>query len=253
VNAAGLLLRDRVVASAALAALVALSWAYLVMGAGMEMPGMGMPMVRPEWTPGYFAVMCAMWLVMMAAMMLPSAAPMILLHLRVSRERRARGGAPLASGLFVLGYIAVWTAFSGLATAMQWALGEAAQLSPILEAQSPALAGALLIAAGLYQLTPLKHACLRHCRSPLDFVMTHWREGRAGALAMGLRHGAYCLGCCWMLMLLLFVGGVMNLVWIAVLAAFVLVEKLFPGGHWVARLAGFVLLAWGGAALLGAA
>ena len=250
-SSAGLLLRDRVLASAALAALGVLSWAYLLTGAGMDMRGMGMPMVRPEWTPGYFAVMFAMWVVMMAAMMLPSAAPMILLHVRMSRERRTRGGAPLSSGLFVLGYVAVWTAFSALATAAQWALEQAALLSPMMDAESRGLAGALLIAAGLYQLTPLKRACLRHCRSPLDFVMTHWREGRAGALAMGCRHGAYCLGCCWMLMLLLFVGGVMNLAWIAGLAALVLVEKLFPGGQWVARLTGLVLLVGGSAVLVG--
>ena len=174
---------------------------------------------------------------------------MILLHLRVSRERRARTGAPLASGLFILGYVAVWAAFSALATAAQWALDQATLLSPMMAARSSALAGALLIAAGLYQLTPLKYACLRHCRSPLDFVMTQWREGRAGALAMGLRHGAYCVGCCWVLMLLLFVGGVMNLVWIAALAAIVLFEKLLPGGIWVARVTGVALIAWGSAVL----
>lgn len=188
-----MLLRERALAGLALAALIALAWAYLLSGAGMDMRVMGMHALRPEWTRGYFGVMFAMW----AVMMLPSAAPMILLHLRVSRERRERTGAPLASGLFILGYVAVWTAFSAVATAAQWALDQATLLSPMMAARSSALAGALLIAAGLYQLTPLKYACLRHCRSPLDFVMlTQWREGRTGALAMGLRHGAYCQGCC---------------------------------------------------------
>jgi predicted metal-binding membrane protein len=239
------ILRDRALASVALAALIALSWAYLLADARMNMAGVDMPMVRPEWTPGYFGVMFAMWALMMVAMMLPSAAPIILLHLKIGRQREGRGGAPLATGLFVLGYVAIWTAFSLAATATQWALNEAALLSPMMEVASRALAGALFVAAGIYQLTPLKQACLRRCRSPLEFVMTHWREGGAGAFAMGVRHGAYCLGCCWVLMLLLFAGGVMNLVWIAALAAFVLVEKVVPRGLWLARAAGVALLAWG--------
>ena len=198
------------------------------------------------WSAGYFALMLAMWVVMMAAMMLPSATPMILLHATLARRRHPRQFAALAAnGLFVLGYVAVWSGFAAAAALVQWALAEVALLSPMMHASSAALAGALLVGAGVYQFTPLKQSCLRHCRSPLDFVMSHWRGGARGSFAMGARHGAYCLGCCWMLMLLLFVGGVMNLVWIAGLAAFVLVEKLAPNGHWATRLAGLALVLWG--------
>lgn len=202
------------------------------------------------WSPQYFAVMAGMWIVMMAAMMLPTATPMILLHATLARRRHVLQRAALAAnGLFVLGYVAVWSAFALGATVLQWALAEAALLSPMMQASSKGLAGALLVAAGIYQFTPLKQACLRNCRSPLDFIMSHWRNGPAGAYAMGLRHGAYCLGCCWTLMLLLFVGGVMSLAWIAGLASFVLVEKLAPYGHWTTRLAGVALLGWGAVVL----
>ena len=240
----GLLLREHALAGAALAVVVALSWAYLLAGAGMAMP-------RPEWTAGYFGVMFAMWAVMMVAMMLPSAAPMILLYLKIARQGESRGGAQRATGLFVLGYVAVWTTFSLGTTAAQWGLDTQSLLSPMMDAASRTLAGALLVAAGIYQLTPLKQSCLRRCRSPLDFVMTHWRAGAAGAFDMGVRHGAYCVGCCWGLMLLLFVGGVMSLAWIAGIAALVLIEKVVRGGPWLARIAGAALVAWGSAVLLG--
>lgn len=151
--------------------------------------------------------------------------------------------------MFGLGYIAVWAGFSVAAVVLQYGLDKAKLLSPMMETTSVALAGALLILAGLYQWTPLKQTCLRHCRSPLEFIMTQWRGGPRGAFAMGLRHGAFCLGCCWVLMLLLFVGGVMNFVWIAGIAAFVLVEKTAPAGHWLGRIIGVALVAWGGATL----
>ncbi len=241
----GLLQRDRVIVVAALAAVILAAWAYLLAGAGMEhheMDGMTMPMMRSEWSAAYFALMLAMWSVMMAAMMLPSAAPMILFHAMISRQRAQ---AKSATAWFVLGYIAVWGAFSLAAAVMQWALATLELLSPMMESTSQALAGSLLIAAGVYQWTPLKQSCLRKCRSPLDFVIEFWREGDWGAFAMGLRHGGYCVGCCWLLMLLLFVGGLMNLMWIAGLAAFVLVEKLAPAGHWAGRAAGALLAVWG--------
>jgi predicted metal-binding membrane protein len=248
--------RDRAIAIGLLAAAIALSWAYLFAGAGMEhhdMDGMSMPAMRVEWTPGYFALMALMWSVMMTGMMLPSAAPMILLHGAIHRRRAAGRGALRASALFILGYLVTWTGFSLAATFLQWALVAAALLSPMMDLVSRGAAGALLIAAGLYQWTSFKQSCLRRCRSPLDFVMAYWREGAWGSFVMGLRHGGFCLGCCWLLMLLLFVGGAMNLLCVAGLTLFVLVEKLAPAGHWVGRAAGAALVAWGGLVVMGLA
>lgn len=233
---AGGLRPEQLVALGMVGALAALCWAWL-----LAMPAHGM---ARSWSPAYFAAMLAMWAVMMAAMMLPSAVPMVLFHARIASGRPA-DPALSSSALFILAYAAVWALFSAGATALQWGLSEAALLSPTMRTSNNALAAGLLVAAGLYQWTPLKQSCLSRCRSPLDFVMTNWRAGRAGAFAMGLRHGVYCLGCCWVLMLLLFVGGVMNLAWIAGLAAFVLVEKAAPAGHWAGRLAGLGLVAWG--------
>lgn len=245
--------RDRIVVVGGLLGVIVLSWAYLLTGAGMsmhEMDGMLMPMSAGPWTPAHAVVVVVMWVVMMAAMMLPSAAPMILFYDTIARGRRERGGAAVASGVFASGYVAVWAAFSVAAVALQFGLESAALLSPMMQATSTTLAGAVLIVAGLYQWTRLKQSCLRRCRSPLEFVMTHWREGTRGAFLMGVQHGAFCLGCCWMLMLLLFVGGVMNLAWIAGLAVFVLLEKLAPAGHWMGRAAGALLIVWGAAILL---
>lgn len=240
----GALRHDRIVAVGALLAVVLLSWAYLLSGAGtmQEMDGMLMPMSQSSWTAGHALLMLAMWVVMMTAMMLPSAAPMILLYGTIARKR---GTAAFAQAVFALGYLVVWASFSMIAVVLQFALEKAALLSPMMEATSMAFAGTVLIAAGVYQWLPVKQVCLRRCRSPLDFVMLHWREGTGGAFAMGLLHGAYCVGCCWALMLLLFVGGVMNLAWIAGLALFILVEKLAPAGHWIARAAGALLAGWG--------
>lgn len=248
----GVLRRDRALVIGGLLIVVVLSWSYLLAGAGtmQEMDGMLMPMSAGPWTVGHAALMLTMWVVMMVAMMLPSAAPMILLYANIARGRRARGERTSSAGIFALGYVAVWSTFSVVAVLLQFWLERAALLSPMMETTSIALAGSVLIAAGIYQWTPLKHACLQHCRSPLDFVLTHWREGSRGAFVMGLRHGLYCVGCCWMLMLLLFVGGIMNLAWIAGLAVFVLVEKLAPAGNWIGRAAGMLLMAWGVAILL---
>lgn len=231
-----------------LALIIALSWAYLLTGAGtmQEMGGMSMPMTIWPWTAGHAVLMYVMWLVMMVAMMLPSAAPVILLYGTISRRKQ---GGKVALALFALGYVAVWGGFSLAALVAQFVLEWGGLLDPMMEASSAGLSGALLVMAGIYQFTPWKHACLRSCRSPLDFLVSHWRAGNAGAFEMGVRHGVYCVGCCWGLMLLLFVGGVMNLVWILGLAVYVLVEKLFPGGEWLSRAAG-VLLMVAGAALL---
>jgi len=248
----GMLRRDRVLVVCALLAVIVLSWGYLLAGAGIgmhEMDGMLMPMRIGPWTLGYAGIMLVMWAVMMAAMMLPSAAPMILFYGSIARRRKEKGDTTAATGMFALGYAGVWTLFSLTAIALQFGLEQASLLSPMMETTSIAFAGTVLLAAGVYQWTPLKQACLQQCRSPLEFVMTQWREGKRGAFVMGLQHGGYCLGCCWVLMLLLFVGGVMNLTWIAGLAVFVLVEKLAPAGHWIGRVAGAGLIAWGIATL----
>lgn len=243
---------ERLLVATLLLGVIAASWAYLLRGAGtlQEMGGMVMPMSSGPWDAGHAAVMLGMWVAMMTAMMLPSAAPMILLFATVAGARAA-GGA-LTTGLFALGYLVVWSGFSGVAVALQYALEKVRLLSPMMEITSVAVAGLLFIAAGAYQWMPLKRACLRHCRSPLEFVVAHWRPGRPGAFRMGLRHGAYCVGCCWVLMMLLFVGGLMNLLWVGALAAFVLAEKLVPGGLWLGRLAGLGLVAWGAWILLSA-
>lgn len=244
--------RERALTTGALVLVVLVCWGWLLAGAGMDMhrmDGMLMPMSPAEWTPGHFGLMLAMWATMMAAMMLPSAAPMLLFYGVIARRRAESGGRIGSTASFGLGYLAVWSAFSLAAVVLQYGLEQAALLSPMMETTSVALGGAILIAAGIHQWTPLKQACLRHCRSPLEFVTGYWRSGERGASAMGLRHGAYCLGCCWAVMLVLFVVGVMNLVWIAGLAGLVLLEKLAPRGEWIARASGLALIGWGAAML----
>ena len=243
-----LLRRDRLPVALGLVGVSALAWLYLVwmanampgMAGMSEMAHMAMPTIEP-WSAGDWLAMFLMWAIMMVAMMLPSAAPMILLYDRVRERQEARGASLAATGVFALGYLLAWALFSLAATAAQWLLEQLALLSPMMVSASPWLGGGLLIAAGLYQWTPLKHACLVHCRSPITFLGHHWRPGRAGALRMGLHHGLYCVGCCWVLMALLFVGGVMNLLWIALLALFVLLEKVVPRGELFARLSAILL------------
>jgi predicted metal-binding membrane protein len=204
--------------------------------------------MRPAvWTPAYAVLIFAMWWVMMVAMMLPSAAPMLLLFARVNRKDKSAGAPLVPTALFAGGYLLGWAGFCAVAAALQWGLESARLLSPMLVTTNRWLGAGILIAAGLSQFTPLKAMCLRHCRTPLGFLLGNWRSGRLGALRMGLEHGAFCLGCCWFLMALLFFGGVMNLYWIAGLAVFVLLEKTVPLGHWLGRLVGAVLVAWGGA------
>jgi predicted metal-binding membrane protein len=244
--------RDRLVLVAGLVAIVAMACGWLLSGAGMEMGPIEMTamarmdgwLMQPAtWTPPYAVLIFTMWWVMMVAMMLPSAAPMLLLFARVNRKA---AGAPLApTALFATGYLLAWGGFGVFATALQWGLESARLVSPMLAMTNHWLGAGILVAAGLWQLTPFKAVCLHHCRSPLDFLISNWREGRFGALRMGLEHGAFCIGCCWFLMALLFFGGVMNLYWIAGLAVFVLLEKTIPLGHWFGRLAGIVLVALG--------
>ncbi len=190
----------------------------------------------------------------MIAMMTPSAAPMILLHAAVTRKTQPEADAAALSAVFLAGYLAVWGAFSAAATGLQWALALRGLVSPhLMTVTSAALAGVILLAAGAYQFTAVKRACLVHCRNPAHFLARHYRPGRAGAFRFGVVHGAYCLGCCWFLMALLFFGGVMNLYWIAGIALFVAAEKLLPRGEWIARGAGGALVLGGLATLASAA
>ncbi len=228
---------------AGLMLLAILAWAYLAwLAAGMNSMAAGMAPRLRAWTVVEFVLMFVMWAIMMIAMMLPSAAPMILLHARVQRQAGA-AATHLSTWAFAVGYLTAWTLFSFGATALQWGLEQAALLSPMMATTDRRLGASVLLVAGIYQLTPLKYACLEHCRSPLQFVSEHWRPGVVGALKMGLHHGMYCIGCCWFLMALLFVGGVMNLVWIAVIAGFVLIEKVAPHGRRVAHASAVALLA----------
>lgn len=246
---------DRVFIGCCMLAIFVLAWAYLVhldqqmmpsmshkaLPSGMDMPGM--PMAR-AWSATDVFLTFAMWIVMMAGMMIPSVMPIVLLFAG-AHASRGKTSVRMLTSTFVLGYALMWTGFSALATLAQYALHDAGLLPPSMAASSSWVSGAILCAAGAYQLTPLKRACLLHCRSPLGFFMTHWRGGSLGALQMGLRHGAYCLGCCWAMMLVLFVVGVMNLLWVAALALFVLMEKAGPAGVLASRVAGVAMIAAG--------
>jgi predicted metal-binding membrane protein len=252
--------RQRIIIALAIGVLACLAWLYVLWGAGtgMSAPAMStwrFPPPRPattaigDWSPGYWVTMLVMWWVMMIAMMIPSAAPTILLHARIVRHGQARGEIqnPLVpSAAFAAGYLAIWLGFSVLAVALQFALERFGVLHGMMMwSTSPALTAGLLIAAGLYQLTPLKTTCLASCRSPTEFLTRHSQPGNAGAFRMGVVHGAHCLGCCWALMLLLFAAGIMNLVWIAGLAILVLLEKLAPFGVRVSRLTAALLIGAG--------
>lgn len=245
--------RDRIAVLAGLGGVTVLAWVYLVwMARGMgAMAAMDAMQLRP-WSGIDFLLMFLMWAVMMVGMMVPSAAPMTLVYAAVARKAERQGSGVAPAFVFVAGYVAVWTLFSLGATLAQWGLEHLALLSPMLVATSPVLGGGLLLAAGVYQLTPAKDACLRHCRAPAHFFAQHWRPGTAGAFRLGLAHGAFCLGCCWLLMGLLFFGGVMNLLWIAAIALFVLLEKVLPFGVRAGRIAGVGLVALG-AAVVGTA
>jgi predicted metal-binding membrane protein len=259
----GAIKRDRLVVLGALGFVVTLSWIYVLAGAGMNMSAFemtrlssgqaSMAMMMPAvWGLGYAGLMFVMWWVMMIAMMLPSATPMVLLFAAMNQKQKESGNPYVPTTLFASAYLIAWAGFSVVAVAAQWGLESLALLSPMLVSASVILGGGVLIAAGIYQLTPLKQACLNHCRSPLQFVLTRWRSGASGAFRMGLEHGAYCIGCCWFLMGLLFFGGVMNLYWIAGIAVFVLLEKTIPVGHWMSHVVGIVLIIWGIVVLLGA-
>lgn len=239
------------VALAAFGLFVAGAWGYLIhMAWGMAHMDIGASMwLMPAmvgWGATDLALVFLMWAIMMAGMMLPSALPMLRMFERIDAQRRPPEAFGRRIWAFALGYLAVWTGFSLAATLAQWGLLEARQVSPMMESASPVFSAVVLLGAGAFQFSALKQACLKKCRTPLGFLMTEWRDGAAGAWSMGLRHGAACTGCCGALMLLLFVVGVMNLWWIALLTLVVVIEKSLPGtATWPSRLLGVTLVVWG--------
>jgi predicted metal-binding membrane protein len=248
----------RIVLIVGLVAMTALAWVYLLHltasmsgmatngHLGMEAHTMAMAMPQANiWRSEDIFLTFLMWVVMMVAMMTPSAIPMIATYAGLNRGRDAAKTPFLATAVFLLGYLIVWLSFSVAATFSQWGLHSATLLSPETMAVTPLLGGVLLILAGIYQFTPLKQACLSNCRTPLGFLVTEWRDGPRGALIMGWRHGLYCVGCCWLLMTLLFVVGVMNLLWVALIAGYVVVEKVAPAGKWISRAIGLLTIGWG--------
>jgi predicted metal-binding membrane protein len=250
--------RDRLAVSGGLGGITVAAWVYIVVTAhrmatasgGMNGDSMADAMtgVKP-WTATEFGLTFAMWALMMVAMMVPAAAPMTLMYAAVARKAAAQHNPLAPMFVFVTGYITMWAIFSLVASVAQHALAQAALLSPTMVSASARLGAAILIAAGLYQLTPLKNACLKNCRAPTHFMSCYWRTGNLGAFRMGLRLGAYCVGCCWILMALLFVGGVMNLLWIAAIAIFVLLEKTIPFGDVSGRVAGATMILFGALSL----
>jgi len=247
--------QDRRVVLGAIVAVSAAAWAYVVWlattmdmsGQAMDMPGMMMAPTFQPWSTADFVLIWLMWAVMMVGMMLPSVAPMVLIYARVARQALAQGKPFAASGWFVTGYLLSWAGFSLLATAAQWGLEQAALLSPMTMAADYLVGATLLILAGLYQWTPLKGACLTQCQAPLIFIQRHggFRQEPTGSVRLGAEPGLYCIGCCWALMLLLFAGGVMNVLWIAAIAGFVLLEKVFAAGRMLSRAAGAGLIVAG--------
>ena len=253
--------RDRLVIGGALGVLAALAWSYVVwLAADMDMGGMdmsdfrmipaGMGLMAPAvvpWSALEFGFVFAMWAVMMVGMMTPSAAPMILIYARVGRQAAVTDKPFAATGWFVVGYLLSWTGFALIATAAQWALDRAALLDSMMASASNRFGGLVLVAAGIYQWTRFKEVCLAKCQSPFLFIQQYggFRRDIAGSLLLGLRHGAYCVGCCWALMALLFVAGVMNVLWIAALGLLILLEKITARGRLISRLAGVALIVAG--------
>jgi len=250
--------RERGILIAGLVIISLLAWIYVINlsfrmtgaategGSAMEMPAAPMTMPNTQaWQGEDVIFTLVMWAVMMVAMMIPSAAPMILTFAALNRQRRAQETPVAGTAAFLLGYLIVWITFSAAATFIQWGFHFAGLLSPRSMSVTPLAGGILLMLAGAYQFTPLKNVCLSNCRTPVRFLLTEWRDGTRGALVMGLRHGLYCLGCCWPLMLLLFVAGVMNLLWVALIAGYVLIEKAIPAGQLVSRVIGLLSIGWG--------
>ena len=251
-----MLKRDRAIVGFSLAGIAAMSWAYLIyMDWGMRHMDVAMDMIimpaMQHWTAWDLVLVFLMWAIMMVGMMVPAASPVILLFAEIHRRRYSHQGTFLSTGQFLLGYLTAWTGFSLFATLAQWGLLTAALVSPMMESTSKALGGGLLLGAGLFQFSRLKYTCLAHCRSPIGFLATEWRGGLHGAFKMGLKHGGYCLGCCWALMALLFAFGVMNLLWVASISGFVLLEKITSAKQLISRLGGLLFILWAGWVVFG--
>ncbi len=245
-----LLKRDRLVIICGLFFITLLSWLYIIylynQMVYMDMNALffAMPMT-PRWTATDFILLFLMWLVMMIAMMTPSVAPLVLIFAKVNRQRREQE-RPFVNAIYLMtGYFLIWAAFSLAATSLQWLLQQISWLNPEMKTTNKILGGIILIVTGLFQFTPLKQSCLKYCRAPLGFVLHHWKEGKQGALKMGIENGLYCVGCCWLLMVLLFVAGIMNLLWVALIAVFVLFEKIAPRAKWLPYVAGLALAGYG--------
>jgi predicted metal-binding membrane protein len=240
--------RDRTIILAGLAAIILAAAIYTVRMA-QTYGGMPATILHQHDHAGQgsdsFLILFTMWAVMMVAMMSPTAVPMVLMHTKVERHRHPEQTPFVPTTIFFMGYILVWAAFSAVLALGQMLLQSTALLSPGMASASPWLAGGILIAAGLFQFSKLKEACLSQCRSPVTYFMLEWREGNTGALRMGLKHGVHCVGCCWVLMALLFVAGVMNLLWMALITVFVLIEKVMPRGELFGRVGGVGMVIWG--------
>lgn len=238
--------RDFIAIVFSLTAVTLLSWIYLIDMAKDMSSGSGSCCLIPakihHWDPAYFWMMFVMGAVMMVGMMVPSAAPMILIYAGIARKAKQEGNVIAPTFAFTFGYILMWTVFSLAATVLQWQLDKFTLLSPMMVSNSPKFGASILIAAGIYQWLPIKNSCLKHCRSPFHFISNHWKRGFTGAMRMGIEHGIFCIGCCWALMLLLFVGGVMNILWIALITVFVLLEKVLPLGEHGGRLSGILMI-----------
>jgi predicted metal-binding membrane protein len=249
-----ILKKDRIVVLIALFMLCVLSWLYIVYLYNQMYPMnmdaflFAMPMTS-NWSWTDFSLLFLMWFVMMIAMMTPSVAPLVLIFTSINRKRRQQQNPFVSSSYLLSGYFLVWAAFSLIATVLQWLLQRASLLNPEMITTSRILGGVIFILAGVFQLTPLKNTCLNTCRSPMGFIHQYWKDGKSGALRMGIQNGMYCLGCCWILMLLLFVSGIMNLLWIAVISLFVLIEKVLSA-KLISSMAGISLIVYGIVVLL---
>ena len=247
--------RDRLLVGSCLFAICALSWLYIVYlyrqmyPMNMDALFFAMPMTA-QWTATDFVLLFLMWAVMMVAMMLPSVTPLLLIFAVVNRQRRQSQSPFVPVAYLLTGYFVVWTGFSLLATLLQWLLQRLSLLNPEMETTNKVLSGMILLGAGLFQFTSLKQRCLSNCQTPISFIHQHWKDGKSGALRMGVQNGTYCLGCCWILMVLLFVSGIMNLLWIALIAIFVLIEKSLSGTKWVSYVSGTLLIVYGAFVLI---
>jgi predicted metal-binding membrane protein len=245
-----LLKRDRIIIISGLLLIFLLAWLYIIylyrqmFPMNMDALFFAMPMTS-AWTATDFILLFLMWFIMMIAMMMPSVAPLILIFAMVNRKRKDQQNPFVSTGYLVAGYFFIWAAFSLLATFLQWLLQHVSLLAPEMRITSNILGGSILILAGLFQFTPLKKTCLSYCRTPVDFIHRNWKEGKAGAIRMGIENGIYCVGCCWILMALLFVSGIMNLVWVALIALFVLMERVLGQTRVVSPLAGAALIMYG--------